>query len=54
DSTTQYGLTGAVFARDRSAIEAAEKGLRHAAGNFYVNSKSSGPTRRVTKVLVLH
>ncbi|KAI3550359.1 delta-1-pyrroline-5-carboxylate dehydrogenase [Colletotrichum filicis] len=42
DSTTQYGLTGAVFARDRSAIEAAEKGLRHAAGNFYVNSKSSG------------
>ncbi|KAJ0299289.1 hypothetical protein COL516b_009167 [Colletotrichum fioriniae] len=42
DSTTQYGLTGAVFARDRSAIEAAERGLRHAAGNFYVNSKSSG------------
>ncbi|KAF4780239.1 delta-1-pyrroline-5-carboxylate dehydrogenase [Colletotrichum scovillei] len=42
DSTTQYGLTGAVFARDRGAIEAAEKGLRHAAGNFYVNSKSSG------------
>ncbi|KAK1688064.1 delta 1-pyrroline-5-carboxylate dehydrogenase-like protein [Colletotrichum godetiae] len=42
DSTTQYGLTGAVFARNRSAIETAEKGLRHAAGNFYVNSKSIG------------
>ncbi|KXH61249.1 1-pyrroline-5-carboxylate dehydrogenase [Colletotrichum salicis] len=42
DATTQYGLTRAVFARDRSAIEAAEKGLRRAVGNFYVNSKSSG------------
>ncbi|KAF9881156.1 hypothetical protein CkaCkLH20_01306 [Colletotrichum karsti] len=42
NSTTQFGLTGAVFARDREAIEAAEKGLRHSAGNFYINSKSSG------------
>nr|XP_036578457.1 delta-1-pyrroline-5-carboxylate dehydrogenase [Colletotrichum truncatum]KAF6785700.1 delta-1-pyrroline-5-carboxylate dehydrogenase [Colletotrichum truncatum] len=42
DSTTQFGLTGSVFARDREAIEIAEKGLRHSAGNFYINSKSSG------------
>ncbi|KAJ4269866.1 1-pyrroline-5-carboxylate dehydrogenase [Fusarium torreyae] len=42
DRTTKFGLTGAVFARDRSAIEAAENGLRQAAGNFYVNAKSSG------------
>ncbi|KAE9571219.1 Delta-1-pyrroline-5-carboxylate dehydrogenase [Colletotrichum fructicola] len=42
DSTTQFSLTGAVFARDTKAIEAAENGLRHSAGNFYINSKSSG------------
>lgn len=42
DSTTQFALTGAVFARDRSAISAAEEGLRQSAGNFYINCKSSG------------
>lgn len=42
DSSTNFGLTGAVFAKDQSAIEAAEQHLRHSAGNFYINCKSSG------------
>jgi len=42
DSGAPYGLTGAVFARDRSAVEAAEERLRYAAGNFYVNDKPTG------------
>ncbi len=42
DRTSPYALTGAVFARDRYAIETAAAGLRHAAGNFYVNDKPTG------------
>jgi 1-pyrroline-5-carboxylate dehydrogenase len=42
DSTSPYGLTGAVFARDRSAVREAMDRLRHAAGNFYVNDKPTG------------
>jgi 1-pyrroline-5-carboxylate dehydrogenase len=42
DSSTKFGLTGAVFAKDRAAIDIAEKSLRHSAGNFYINCKSSG------------
>jgi 1-pyrroline-5-carboxylate dehydrogenase len=42
DSTAPYGLTGAVFARDREAIEDAEQKLEYAAGNFYVNDKPTG------------
>jgi 1-pyrroline-5-carboxylate dehydrogenase len=42
DEGTSYGLTGAVFARDRHAIEDAEETLRYAAGNFYVNDKPTG------------
>jgi 1-pyrroline-5-carboxylate dehydrogenase len=42
DSTAPYGLTGAVFARDRGAIELAEDKLQYAAGNFYVNDKPTG------------
>ncbi|NWX87580.1 AL4A1 protein, partial [Nothoprocta ornata] len=42
DTTTPYGLTGAVFAREKSAIEDARKRLRNAAGNFYINDKSTG------------
>jgi len=42
DTSTPYGLTGAVFARDRAAIREAADGLRHAAGNFYVNDKPTG------------
>lgn len=42
DGTSPYALTGAVLAQDRSAIEAATKRLRHAAGNFYINDKPTG------------
>ncbi|NXD15037.1 AL4A1 protein, partial [Nothocercus nigrocapillus] len=42
DTTTPYGLTGAVFAREKSVIEEARKRLRNAAGNFYINDKSTG------------
>ena len=42
DSTSPYALTGAVFARDRTAIEEAQVALEHAAGNFYINDKPTG------------
>lgn len=42
DETSEYGLTGSVFASDRTAIRKAEDALRNAAGNFYVNCKSTG------------
>ncbi|MHB1329357.1 MAG: aldehyde dehydrogenase family protein, partial [Gemmatimonadales bacterium] len=42
DSTSPYALTGAVFARDRTAIADAHRALRHAAGNFYINDKPTG------------
>jgi 1-pyrroline-5-carboxylate dehydrogenase len=42
DSGAPYGLTGAVFSRDRSGVELAEERLRYAAGNFYVNDKPTG------------
>ena len=42
DTTSPYALTGAVIARDRSAVELATKKLRNAAGNFYINDKPTG------------
>jgi 1-pyrroline-5-carboxylate dehydrogenase len=42
DRTAPYGLTGAVFARDRAAIDLAGDKLQYAAGNFYVNDKPTG------------
>ncbi len=42
NTTSPYGLTGAVFARDRKAIVKAFNALRHAAGNFYINDKPTG------------
>jgi 1-pyrroline-5-carboxylate dehydrogenase len=39
DQTSPYGLTGAVFARERGAVDQAVTRLRHAAGNFYINDK---------------
>ena len=42
DRTSPYGLTGAVFARDRGAVSLAEKVLTNSAGNFYINDKPSG------------
>jgi 1-pyrroline-5-carboxylate dehydrogenase len=42
DTTAPYALTGAIFARDRFAVEKASQILRHAAGNFYINDKPTG------------
>jgi 1-pyrroline-5-carboxylate dehydrogenase len=42
DTTSPYGLTGAVFAQDRRAALQAASALRHAAGNFYINDKPTG------------
>ena len=42
DRTSPYGLTGAVFARDRQAIRKASEKLVNAAGNFYINDKPTG------------
>jgi len=42
DSTSEYALTGAVFAKDRLVIDMVTKRLEHAAGNFYVNDKPTG------------
>ncbi len=40
--TSPYGLTGSVFANDRRMIEYMTKALDEAAGNFYINDKSTG------------
>jgi len=42
DKTTQYALTGSIFAQDRAAIIEAFEKLRHSAGNFYINDKCTG------------
>jgi 1-pyrroline-5-carboxylate dehydrogenase len=42
DTTSPYGLTGAVFAKDRKATSLASKILLHSAGNFYINDKPTG------------
>ena len=42
NSTSDYALTGAIFAQDRYAVEIANKILVNAAGNFYINDKPTG------------
>ncbi|KAF7301893.1 Delta-1-pyrroline-5-carboxylate dehydrogenase [Mycena indigotica] len=42
DSTSQYALTGAIFATQRSALLKATNALRNAAGNVYYNEKCTG------------
>ena len=42
DATSPYALTGAIFAKDRYAIEYATRHLVNAAGNFYINDKPTG------------
>jgi 1-pyrroline-5-carboxylate dehydrogenase len=42
DQGAPYGLTGAVFAQERDALDLADEKLRYAAGNFYVNDKPTG------------
>ena len=42
DQTSDYALTGAVFSKDRYAIDEATKVLENSAGNFYINDKPTG------------
>lgn len=42
DSTSEYALTGGVFAQDRYALAQAKDALENAAGNFYLNDKPTG------------
>ena len=42
DNTSEYALTGSIFANDRDVINHASQVLRHSAGNFYINDKPTG------------
>ena len=42
DTASPYALTGAIFSQDRAAVIDADRKLRHAAGNYYVNDKCTG------------
>ncbi|WP_367131557.1 L-glutamate gamma-semialdehyde dehydrogenase [Saccharothrix sp. HUAS TT1] len=42
ENAAPYALTGAIIAQDRAAIAHAQRELRFAAGNFYVNDKPTG------------
>ncbi len=42
DVTSDYALTGAIFAGDRAAIAEADDALRYTAGNYYINDKPTG------------
>ena len=42
DETSPYGLTGAVWGRDRLEVEKLTDKLCYAAGNFYINDKPTG------------
>ncbi|KAJ3994402.1 delta-1-pyrroline-5-carboxylate dehydrogenase [Lentinula boryana] len=42
DTSTEYGLTGSIFASERKALITASNTLRNAAGNVYYNEKCTG------------
>ncbi|KAK9468219.1 Aldehyde/histidinol dehydrogenase [Lipomyces arxii] len=42
DQTSDYALTGSIYSKDRDIIELSSYKLRNAAGNFYINDKSTG------------
>jgi 1-pyrroline-5-carboxylate dehydrogenase len=42
DGTSNYGLTGAIFARERAVLDRSAHALRNAAGNLYLNDKPTG------------
>ena len=42
DNTSPYALTGALFAKDKYAMEYGSIMLKNAAGNFYINDKPTG------------
>jgi 1-pyrroline-5-carboxylate dehydrogenase len=42
DETSPYGLTGSIFSTDKYAAAEACEALKYAAGNFYINDKTTG------------
>jgi 1-pyrroline-5-carboxylate dehydrogenase len=42
DESTEYALTGAIFAQDRYALITADSILENSAGNYYINDKPTG------------
>ena len=42
NTSTKYGLTGALYAQDRAAVIRISRELSQAAGNFYINEKPTG------------
>jgi 1-pyrroline-5-carboxylate dehydrogenase len=42
NNTSEYGLTGAIFAKNRNVISKTIKELQFSAGNFYINDKPTG------------
>lgn len=42
DQTSEYALTGAIFAKDRYILNQGIKALENSAGNFYINDKPTG------------
>ncbi|KAF2076130.1 hypothetical protein CYY_002592, partial [Polysphondylium violaceum] len=42
DNTSPYALTGSIFSTCRYAVATANKLLRNASGNFYINDKCTG------------
>jgi 1-pyrroline-5-carboxylate dehydrogenase len=42
DETSPYALTGAIFSKDRAAVQLATDILHNAAGNLYINDKPTG------------
>ncbi|MFT4306015.1 MAG: aldehyde dehydrogenase family protein [Microbacterium sp.] len=55
DSSSPYGLTGSVFARDRRVIQESSEARRFTAGSFSVNDTSTGaavgPSSRLVAVV---
>ncbi|KAE8144965.1 Aldehyde/histidinol dehydrogenase [Aspergillus avenaceus] len=44
DTTSRYGLTGSIYAKDPYASRQAQMALKHAAGMLYLNTKCTGST----------
>ncbi len=42
DTTSEYALTGSIFAKEREIVQLATLKLKNAAGNFYINDKPTG------------
>ena len=42
NNTSEYALTGSIFAQDRNALVHMSNALEYAAGNFYINDKPTG------------